>query len=255
MKATAMEVEGNEIQMPSHADLVVGLDDRIDAHINAYDSGTLTARLNACDDKYLGKQAKAAEASKADSCTTAYQATYDDVEPGFSGKSISQKYYKKTETVDRAYSDENGKNINTYYAKKDGTYSEMSVGEATHAAAASKATLDSRDKNIAATYIASITNGVEASRLDFYNGAGDFIGKVYTENTSYENANENHAGLMSAAHYRAVRDLGSASVGYARLGFRRGRTFGFAQHLFNRRRGRQCGIQGHRRRRHQREEY
>ena len=43
MKATSLMIENTEIKVPSHADIVEGLTEKIDTQIAAYDSSTINA--------------------------------------------------------------------------------------------------------------------------------------------------------------------------------------------------------------------
>ena len=189
MKVISFKVEGNEVQLPSNASLVDGIDNAIDTHIAAYDSATVDAKIAGLSNVYLGKTAKAADSAKADYATSAGKATNDG-----SGNQITTTYYKKTDTVDRAAADDQGNNFREKYAMKTGSVANASY--ATTAGASSKATLDSAGNNINTTYIKEIT---ASGQTVTYKRGDNTTGTFTTKDTTYNAATTSTAGLMSAA--------------------------------------------------------
>ena len=189
MKAISFKVEGNDVQLPSSADLVVGLEEYVGSQIAAYDQATVDVKLADLSSVYLGINAKAVDSSKADYATAAGKATLDSA-----GNQITATYYKKTDTVDRAAADDQGNNFREKYALKTGTVA--NAGYATLAGAASVATLDSGSNNIRSTYIKEITaSGTTVT----YKRGDNTTGTFTTKDTTYNAASTTTAGLMSAA--------------------------------------------------------
>ena len=189
MKVISFKVEGNEVQLPSNASLVEGIDNAIDTHIAAYDNSTVDAKIAGLSNVYLGKTAKAADSAKADYATSAGKATNDG-----SGNAITTTYYKKTDTVDRAAADDQGNNFRQKYALITGTVANAQY--ATLAGAASKATLDSGGNNILSTYIKELT---ASGQTVTYKRGDNTTGTFTTKDTTYNAATTTAAGLMSAA--------------------------------------------------------
>ena len=189
MKVISFKVEGNEVQLPSNASLVDGIDNAIDTHIAAYDSATVDAKIASLSNVYLGKSAKAVDSAKADYATSAGKATNDG-----SGNAITTTYYKKSDTVDRAAADDQGNNFREKYALKTGTVANASY--ATTAGASSSATLDSAGNNINTTYIKEIT---ASGQTVTYKRGNNTTGTFTTKDTTYSAATTTAAGLMSAA--------------------------------------------------------
>lgn len=212
LKALSFKIEDNQILVPSHVDLVEGLEGKIDAHISAYDNTTLTNRINGLANVYLGKNAKAVDSAKADSCTTAFRASYDD---SGDGKRITEKYYKTTDTVDRAVADEHGDNFRQKYARQDGNYGGLTAGHSATAGTSAIASLDAKG-NAIHNYVKSFsTNGQTVTYTRGDNSTGTFT----TKDTTYELANDTKAGLMSANEHIKLRalstDTSAQSVSHA----------------------------------------
>ena len=192
LKAPRFVIEGNEILLPSHADLVEGIDDRITNHIADFDQQTLDSKLDSLSSIYLGISSKAVDSSHADNADNATKATRDG-----SNNVIVSTYYKKTDTVDRAAADDDGNNFRQKYALQDGTYKNMSVGFSTLSSASSAATLDGANNNINTTYIKTIYNDGGTTTITFEKGDGS-KNTFQTKDTTYTNATTSKAGLMSA---------------------------------------------------------
>ncbi len=209
IKVTKFKVDGNELMLPSYADGVASLDTAITSMIGAYDQNTVDAKINNLSSVYLGLTAKAADASKADSCTTAYKAERDG-----SGNVITSTYYKKTDTVEKAEKDASGNNIASTYAQKNGAYSQLVSGGATLAAYSRLATLDAKEQDIADTYIKSIQyeDSRDANELLITKGDGDTI-RVKTKDTTYNAATSTSAGLMTAANFQKLSALSTNTSG------------------------------------------
>ena len=217
MKARAFEIEGSEIQLPSHVELVEGLNERIAEKIDAYDSTTVTTRLAALDDVYLGLHAQADRSSVAGSCTTAYRATFDGVEndPNYP---IHAKYYKKTDTVDKAMADDLGNHFREKYCKIDGSYSGLTAGNATVATSAGKAKNDAGGNDIQGTYIKAISNATGGTTITYTKG-DNTTGTFTTKDTTYPMDSVDQNGIMYASDKRKLdalsTDTSRNKVGYA----------------------------------------
>ena len=197
MKVISFKVEGNEVQLPSNASLVDGIDNAIDTHIAAYDNATVDAKIAGLSNVYLGKSAKAVDSAKADYATSAGKATNDG-----SGNQITTTYYKKTDTVDRAAADDQGNNFREKYAMKTGSVANASY--ATTAGASNSATLDSAGNNINTTYIKEIT---ASGQTVTYKRGNNTTGTFTTKDTTYNAASTTTAGLMSAADKKKLDAL------------------------------------------------
>lgn len=193
MKATSLMIENTEIKVPSHADIVEGLTEKIDTQIAAYDSSTINAKISGLANVYLGKTAKAADSSKADYATAAGKATLDG-----NGNNISTTYYKKSDTVDKASKDSDGNSIKDNYALKNGSYTSLKAGYATTAGGADYATLDKAGgNNIRGTYIKNIENRNGTQTITFTRG-DNTTGTFSTYAPSLELASTVSSGLMSS---------------------------------------------------------
>ena len=190
IKVTKCSTENTDLLLPSHVDLVEGLDTRIQDKITSHYNTTVTAAISALSNTYLGKNANAVSATKA---------TNDG-----DGNKISTTYYKKTDTVTNAanavnatnaVNDSNGNNIiDTYVTKTD------VVANATNAVHATYADYDSSDVNarnsIRDYFIGVSTN--DNHSITFSRGSGQSV-KLTIADTTYNNATTTTPGLMSAA--------------------------------------------------------
>ena len=216
IKAQGLQIEGNYIALPSHVDIVDGLDDRIWSCINDFDRVTLNNELEMLDDVYLGISDTAVAASTADSAAHASYAVRDDL-----GRSIAGSYYTTDATVAYAAADPNGDQFTTKYAKKDGSYigsTGMTVHSAEIAGSATKASQDANGSVIRNTYINNAS--ISGKTLTLTRPDNSRI-TLTTQDTTYNVATTSANGLMSAADKSKLdscitsSNIGSQSVSYA----------------------------------------
>ena len=176
IKVTKCSTENTDLLLPSHVDLVEGLDTRIQDKITSHYNTTVTAAISALSNTYLGKNANAVSATKA---------TNDG-----DGNKISTTYYKKTDTVTNAanavnatnaVNDSNGNNIiDTYVTKTD------VVANATNAVHATYADYDSSDVNarnsIRDYFIGVSTN--DNHSITFSRGSGQSVKLTIADTTT-----------------------------------------------------------------------
>lgn len=201
-RAVQCEIDGNKIFLPTSADMVTDLPEFIDEKIAAFNTGSLANQISALDNKYLAKTGKAANSAKADSCTTAVKATQDG-----DGRVIKTTYYTTDATVAKASADAQGANFVDNYAKKTGTYSGMTVGNATNATNATnaaKATNDGSNQQITSTYIKAISVNGTTFKYTYGSGAQS---TTTLQDTTYGLATQSQAGLMSANDKKRVDEL------------------------------------------------
>ena len=163
MKAQALKVNGQAIEIPTHVDLVDGLENFVASKINDYDSSTVVTRINGLSAVYLAINGKAVSAIESDSSTTAAKAYADN-----DGNTISTTYYKKTDTVEKALKDSQDNIIYQTYATKNGTIANAQY--ATTAGAANTANTASTAST--ATY-ASSAGAANVATLDSKGNAID----------------------------------------------------------------------------------
>ena len=214
MKATAFKVEGTEIKIPSHVDLVDGLDTYVGGAIDAYDD-TVDAKIAALANVYVGKTERASSAAYAYFADKALKDEYD--------RRIATTYVTSSTTValaQKAYDDGEGKNIANNYALKTGAYVNLTAGYATTAGSAAR---DNQGNMISDTYLSDVSlssnsNGqfnllvtTKRGQKHTYNN----IGPVYTAVT------DSASGLMTPAQKikldRLNSDTSLVTVGSAHV--------------------------------------
>ena len=199
VNVTNCSTENTDIRLPSHVDIVDGLDDRIQSKIDVFNNTTLATKISALSNTYLGKTANAVSATKA---------TNDG-----DGNKISTTYYKKSDKVSSAANadfateaerDHNGNVIiDTYVTKTD------VINNAQNAVAATFATYDSENANTR-NAIRDYFIGVQATNnnhgITFTRGTGQTT-TISIADTTYQNATATNAGLMSADDKTALTRL------------------------------------------------
>ena len=207
MKATNFEIEGVSIQMPSDVSIVSGLDDYTNQKLANFSTTTLASAINSLSNVYLGKTAKAASATTADTATSATKATQDG-----SGRVITSTYYTTNTTVAKATADAQGSNFVDTYAKKTGSYTGLTAGNATVASSATKATGDKNGIDIT-TYLRGMS--ISGKTITMTTGAG-VTSQFTTQDTTYSNATTLDGGLMSAADKIKLNgiDAGAQAFGF-----------------------------------------